>query len=135
GLQVGVIEGFSASGSPVINTRNSGAARTYGVDLDLQYRPQAIEGLTLNASINWNNAHYKELQTLGCYANQTVAQGCNLNPVPVTPTATNPATVRYQAQNLNGAQMIRAPEWSGTFGFTYEFPVSSGWKLQFSNNN
>jgi iron complex outermembrane recepter protein len=133
GLQVGVIEGF-VNGSPVINTRNSGAARTYGVDLDLQYRPPWAEGLTLNASVNWNRANYKEL-ALGCYANQTVAQGCNLTPVAVTPTPTNPATVRYLAQNLNGAQMIRAPEWSGNFGFTYEYPVSSGWKLQVSNNN
>lgn len=134
GLQVGVIEGF-ANGSPVINTRNSGAARTYGIDLDLQYRPQGVEGLSINASLNWNRANYKQLDTLGCYPNQTVAQGCNLNPVPVTPTATNPATVRYLAQNLNGAQMIRAPEWSGNFGFSYEFPVTSGWKLQFNNNN
>jgi len=134
GLQVGVIEGFS-NGSPVINTRNSGAARTYGFDFDLNFRPRGIEGLTLSASLNWNNAHYKQLDTLGCYPNQTVAQGCNLSPVAVTPTATNPATVRYLAQNLNGAQMIRAPEWSGNFGFSYEFPVSSGWKLQFNNNN
>ena len=134
GLQVGVIEGF-VNGSPVINTRNSGAARTYGIDFDMMFRPHGIEGLTLNASVNWNNAHYKQLDTLGCYPNQTVAQGCNLNPVAVTPTATNPATVRYLAQNLNGAQLIRAPEWSGNFGFTYEFPVSSGWKLQLSNNN
>lgn len=134
GLQVGVIEGF-VNGSPVINTRNSGAARTYGIDFDMNFRPRGIEGLTLSASLNWNNAHYKQLDTLGCYPNQTVSQGCNLNPVAVTPTATNPAAVRYLAQNLNGAQMIRAPEWSGNFGFSYEFPVSSGWKLRFNNNN
>lgn len=137
GLQVGVIEGFS-NGTPVINTRNSGAARTYGLDFDLMFRPHSIEGLTLNASVNWNNAHYKQLDTLGCYPNQTFAQGCNLNPVTV-PEATPPnpphGTTRYLAQNLNGAQMIRAPEWSGNLGFTYEFPVSSGWKLQISNNN
>jgi len=132
-----VIEGF-VNGSPVINTRNSGAAKTYGVDFDLQYRPPAIEGLSLNASVNWNNAHYKVLDTLGCYPNQTVSQGCNLNPVTV-PEATPPnpphGTTRYLAQNLNGQQMIRAPEWAANFGFDYEMPVGSGLKLAFSNNN
>jgi iron complex outermembrane receptor protein len=132
GLQVGVIEGF-VNGSPVINTRNSGAARTYGIDLDVMYRPPHIDGLTLNASVNWNRAHYKEL-ALGCYPNQTVAQGCNQDPVTVPATATH-GTTRYLEQNLNGVQMIRAPEWSANFGFDYEFPVSSNWKLKFSNNN
>lgn len=132
GLQVGVIEGF-VNGSPVINTRNSGGARTYGVDLDLQYRPPQLEGLSFNASVNWNRAKYKEL-SLGCYPNQTVAQGCNQNPVTVPATATH-GTTRYLEQNLNGVQMIRAPEWSANFGFDYEFPVNAGWSLKFSNNN
>lgn len=132
GLQVGVIEGF-VNGSPVINTRNSGAARTYGVDFDLMYRPPAVEGLSLNASVNWNRAHYKVLDNLGCYPNQTVSQGCNLNPVTVTVGGV--PTTRYLAQNLNGAQMIRAPEWTANFGFDWEMPVGSGLKLQLANNN
>jgi outer membrane receptor protein involved in Fe transport len=126
GLQVGVIEGF-VNGAPIINTRNSGAARTYGVDFDVAYRPPSVEGLSLNASINWNSAHYKVLQTLGCYPNQTISQGCNLNPDPVTG--------RFGAQNLNGQRLIRAPEWAANFGFDYELPVGSGMKLQLSNNN
>ncbi len=125
GLQVGVIEGFSR-GSPVINTRNSGGAHTYGIDFDMQYRPKSIEGLSLNASVNWNRANYKQL-TLGCYPNQTIAQGCDQE--------RDPITGRFGGQKLDGVQMIRAPEWSGNFGFTYEFPVSSGWKLELSNNN
>jgi outer membrane receptor protein involved in Fe transport len=126
GLQVGVIEGF-VNGAPIINTRNSGAARTYGVDFDMQFRPQSIDGLSLNASVNWNSAHYKVLQTLGCYPNQTISQGCNLNPDPVTG--------RFGAQNLNGQRMIRAPEWAANFGFDYEMPVGSGMTLQLTNNN
>jgi iron complex outermembrane receptor protein len=126
GLQVGVIEGF-VNGSPIINTRNSGEAKTYGIDFDLQYRPPSIAGLALNASINWNNAHYKVLDTLGCYPNQTISQGCNLK--------FDSKTGRYSAQNLNGQQMIRAPEWAANFGFDYEIPVGRGLKLAFSNNN
>jgi iron complex outermembrane receptor protein len=126
GLQVGVIEGF-VNNSPIINTRNSGEAKTYGIDFDLQYRPRSIEGLSLNASINWNNAHYKVLDTLGCYPNQTISQGCNLK--------FDASTGRFGAQNLNGQQMIRAPEWAANFGFDYEMPVGHALKLAFSNNN
>lgn len=125
GLQVGVIEGFS-NGAPVINTRNSGAARTYGIDLDMLYRPRNIEGLTLNASVNWNRAHYKQL-TLGCYPNQTISQGCDQEPDPITG--------RFGGQRLDGVQMIRAPEWSANFGFEYDMPVGQGMKLRLTNNN
>ncbi len=125
GLQVGAIEGF-VNGSPVINTRNAGASKTYGVDLDLSYRPPAAEGLSLNASVNWNRANYKQLQ-LGCYPNQTISQGCD--------QARDPITGRFAAQKLDGVQMIRAPEWTGSFGFDYEMPVGSGMKLRLSNNN
>lgn len=133
GLQVGVIEGF-VNNAPVINTRNSGAARTYGVDFDAVYRPPSIEGLSINASVNWNNSKYKQL-ALGCYPNQTVAQGCDQNPVPVTPTATNPATVRFLEQNLSGQRLIRSPEWSANFGFDYQMPVGSGMTLKLTSNN
>jgi iron complex outermembrane receptor protein len=132
GLQVGVIEGF-VNGSPVINTRNSGAARTYGVDFDLAYRPPSLKGLNLTASVNWNRAHYKVLDSLGCYPNQTFAQGCNTQPV--TALLNGVPTTRYLAQNLNGVQMIRAPEWTANFGFDWEMPIGSGLKLQLANNN
>jgi iron complex outermembrane receptor protein len=126
GLQVGGIAD-SVGGVPIITTVNAGKARTYGVELDLAFRPRAIEGLSLNGSLNWNKARYKLLNNIPCYANQTVAQGCN--------QFLNPATGLYTAQDLSGAQMIRAPEWTANFGFDYEFPIGSGMRLQLTNNN
>lgn len=132
GLQVGSIEP-APGGVPVIRTVNAGEARTYGVDLDLAYRPP-IAGLTLNASINWNNAEYEELTKIGCYANQTISQGCTLNPDPfrLDPDTGLPL---FTTQDLSNTPMIRAPKWAVNAGLQYELPVSADWKLQFTSNN
>jgi len=135
GLQVGGIEP-SEGGVPIIRTVNAGSARTYGVDFDMAYRPPSIEGLSINASVNWNNARYTELDNIGCYSNQTIAMGCVNFPDP-SPDAIDPETglPRFTAQELSGTRMIRAPEWSANLGFDYELPVGSNMRLQFTNNN
>lgn len=133
GLQVGGITP-SNEGVPVIRTVNAGKARSYGVDLDFAYYPPGIEGLTLNAAIAWNRARYTELNNIGCYTNQTIAMGCVNFPNPLSLDAET-GLPRFTAQELSGTQMVRAPEWSGNFGFTYEMPIGSGLRLQFSNNN
>lgn len=125
GLQVGAIE--PTVGVPIIRTVNAGSARTYGIDLDVAYRPAMIYGLSLNASLNWNRGRYKDLTNIPCWSGQTIALGCNLVP--------NPITGNFTAQNLSGTPMIRAPEWQSTFGFDYEFPVGSNLKLLVSNSN
>ncbi|MEJ5976273.1 TonB-dependent receptor [Novosphingobium sp. PS1R-30] len=144
GLQVGGIAD-SVGGVPVITTVNAGKARTYGVDVDLMYRPPAIEGLSLSASVNWNHARYKELNNIPCYANQTFAQGCNtffappsgaqLGLPPGVGVTRNGVYGFYNAQDISGQRMIRAPEWTANFGFDYELPVGSGLKLGLTNNN
>ncbi len=133
GLQVGGITP-SDNGEPVIKTVNAGKAHTYGVDMDLAYYPAAVDGLKLNASVAWNRARYTELNNLGCYNNQTIANGCVNFP---DPNALDPETglPRFTAQELSGSQMVRAPEWSGSVGFSYEMPVGSDMTLQFTNNN
>ncbi|MCB2076728.1 MAG: TonB-dependent receptor [Novosphingobium sp.] len=133
GLQVGGISP-SDDGVPSIRTVNAGRARTYGVDLDATYYPPSVEGLSLNASVSWNHARYTLLNNIACFTNQTIAMGCVNFP---NPLRLDPATglPRFTAQELSGTQMVRAPEWSGNFGFTYEMPVGSGMRLQFANNN
>lgn len=150
GLQVGGIEP-TVGGVPVIRTVNAGAARTYGVDLDLSYRPPSIDGLDINASVNWNRARYSELNNIPCYSGQTVAQGCTtfFAPFPASAPAGQPSQANpgpgaivvgglsgyNTGQDLSGTPMIRAPEWTANFGFNYEMPVGKGMRLQFTNNN
>jgi iron complex outermembrane recepter protein len=126
GLQVGAISP-AVNGLPVIATVNAGAARSYGIDFDVAYNPPAVEGLGLNASVNWNHARYVTLNNVPCWGGQTIALGCN--------QFLNPATGLYTAQNLNGTPLLRAPTWQSSFGFTYNYALPSNYQLVFTNNN
>jgi len=150
GLQVGAVEP-TVGGAPIIRTVNAGSARTYGVDLDFSFRPRSIEGLAVNASVNWNRGRYKVLDTVPCYSGQTVALGCTgvFAPSPATAAPGRPSQASpgpgsvlvngqygyYTAQDLSGTPMIRAPEWQATFGFDYELPLGSKGSIVFSNSN
>jgi outer membrane receptor protein involved in Fe transport len=127
GLQVGAIVPPEPGQLPVNRVVNAGAARTFGIDFDASFRPRAIEGLELNASINWNDGKYTRLDNIPCWVGQTVALGCN--------EVLNSNTQLYTAQNLSGTPMIRAPKIQSTFGFSYEKPIASGLKLVFTNSN
>lgn len=127
GLQVGAINPPEPGQLPIIRIINAGAARTYGVDFDASYRPYDLEGLELNASINWNNGRYTDLQGIPCWSGQTIALGCN--------QILDPQTSLFTAQDMSGTPMIRAPKWQATFGFTYELPVASDYRLVLSNSN
>ncbi|MBV1691893.1 TonB-dependent receptor [Novosphingobium sp. G106] len=143
GLQVGGIAD-SVGGVPVITTVNAGKAITYGVDFDISYRPRSIEGLSLNASLNWNHARYKDLNNIPCIAGQTISAGCNqffavnANQTPPGPTGATIVNGKYgfyTAQDLSNTPMVRAPQWAANFGFDYTMPIGSGMKLMFTNNN
>lgn len=128
GLQVGAVEPTSATtGTPVIRTVNAGSARTYGVDFDVAYRPEQVQGLGLNGSVNWNHGRYGTLNNVPCYSGQTIALLCN--------QLLNPNTGLFTAQDLSGTRLIRAPDWQMTFGFDYELPISNDLTMVFSNNN
>lgn len=144
GLQVGSIEPTAGAGIPVVRTVNAGSARTYGVDADFSFRPDSIEGLSLNAAVSWNHGRYTKLDNVPCYTGQTVAQGCSnaftpsVNqtvPGPVGAVMVNGQYGFYFAQNLSGSPLVRAPDWQATFGFDYEFPIGSSLKMVVANNN
>jgi iron complex outermembrane receptor protein len=126
GLQVGGIEP-STNGVPIIRTVNAGSARTYGLDFDAAFRPRSIEGLGLNASLNWNHGRYRKLDNVPCYTGQTIAQGCINFP--------NPNTGLNTAQDLSGTPLIRAPEWQASFGFDYSIDIGANMKMTVTNNN
>lgn len=127
GLQVGASQP-SIGGTPIITTINAGKSRTYGVDVDAAFRPRSVEGLSVNASVNWNKGRYQILNNATCWTGQTVALGCDRN--------RNPTTGLFTAQDVSGLPLIRAPEWQANFGFDYEIPVgSSGLTAVIANNN
>jgi iron complex outermembrane receptor protein len=115
GLQVGAVDTVTSTGQPSTRTLNAGSARTYGIDFDVNFRPRAVDGLSLFAAVNWNRGRYKSLKNVPCWAGQTVALGCD--------TVLNTVTGLYTAQDLSGAPLLRAPRVQANFGFDYEIPV------------
>jgi iron complex outermembrane recepter protein len=88
----------------------SADARTKGAELDVEYAPRGLRGLTVHGIVNYNDAKYTKF--IGpCYAGQTPAQGCNI------PTATLPF------QNLTGATLGMAPKVTGVLGGSWELPI------------
>lgn len=142
GLQVGGIEPTVGS-LPVIRTVNAGSGRSYGVDAEAHLSPAGMPGLTLNAAVNYLHARFIRLNNIPCYGGQTVDAGCNqefaaaldqANPRPGS-ILVNGVWGNYFAQDLSGAPFLRAPKWSGNFGFDYEMHLGSKLDLIFTNNN
>jgi len=129
-LQVGASATDIATGSFGVRTLNAASAKLYGIDAELRYFPRQIEGLSLNASANWNHARYIEFANAQCWGGQTIAEGCNLNP--------NNGV--FTAQDLSGRELLRAPEWSMTAGMDYESSLKGdwilglGWSLRYSSS-
>jgi len=126
GLQVGATIA-SDTGVPIIRTVNAGAAKAEGIDMDMAWYPRAVPNLALNAAVNWNKTKYTDFGNAPCYAGQLISEGCS--------EFRNPATGLYTAQNLTGESLVRAPEWEAGFGFDYDYFLSNGTKLRFSNSN
>jgi outer membrane receptor protein involved in Fe transport len=115
GLQLSSYD--SASGS--FKIQNAGRATIYGLELSGTYVPEPVPGLSIRGALNYNHGRYDEFPAT-CYPGQTIEQGCNLLPVDGV----------FQAQNLKGRPLVRAMDWSGTIGTTYEREIST--KLKFS---
>jgi iron complex outermembrane receptor protein len=128
-LQVGAVLPATPGSIPITQTLNAARAKIYGVDFDVAYL--AMEDLTLKASINYNHARYSNFNNATCWTGQTQELGCNQAIV------TNPVTGVTQgfAQDLTGAPLVRAPDWQGVFGFTWEKPFSNGMKVIVDNSN
>ena len=90
-------------------------ARTKGVEVDFQFAPFAVPGLDIHGSINYNKARYTSFPLAPCYAGQTPTEGCTL--------------AGNTRQNLTGAPLSVAPEWTGSLGLGYQTPISDALKL------
>jgi iron complex outermembrane receptor protein len=125
-LQVGVSQTNSV-GVPVAATVNAGAAKVYGVDFAASYRPEAVEGLTLNLDGEWNHGEFKTLNNVPCWFGQLISEGCNQQ--------FSPVTGQFNAQDLSNSPLPRGPRWQVNFGFDYERPVARDMTLVITNNN
>ncbi|TGD74553.1 hypothetical protein E4634_04925 [Mangrovimicrobium sediminis] len=123
-LQVGANE--STPQGFLIRTLNAASATVWGVDFDVAYAPLSVDGLELFAVANWNNAEYDTFDNALCWGGQTFEEGCT--------EAFNEETGLYQAQDLSGGDLLRAPEFQATFGFTYERPVSESLIMSFGSS-
>jgi iron complex outermembrane receptor protein len=111
GLQVSA-NAPTTGGIPQTRTLNAGSANVYGIEGDIVYQPEQIEGLNLNASFNWNHARYGSLEGVPCYGGQMISEGCNQQ--------LNPVTKAYTAQDRSGLPLFRAPDFQTAFGFNWQ---------------
>lgn len=125
-LQVGAMELYQLPDGGYIfasRTINAASATVKGFDLDFNYLPPSVDGLTMTAAINYNRARYDSFTNAPCGNGQTIAEGCD--------QLFNPATGRYMAQDLSGRRLVRAPEWTLYGGFNRELYLSNGMGLGF----
>ncbi len=92
-------------------------ARTKGAEVEFEYAPQAVEGLNLHGSVNYNRARYTKFPDAPCYAGQTQAEGCNV------------VVGTFTRQNLSGQTLSMAPKWTATLGASYDTPITDGLKF------
>ena len=110
------VSNVDASGTNVVfNVINAATARQQGAEFDATFYPRGISGLRLNATANYNDSSYKAFIS-PCFIGQSVAEGCNLNPMGGA----------FSSQDLSGHRLANAPRWVGSLGFNYERPVSGG---------
>lgn len=94
------------------NSVNAGSVRTKGVEVEFDYAPRGVPGLTVSGTANYNHARYGS-SIAPCYGGQTIAAGC----IP------NGLTTGTPGQNLDGVPTSDAPLWTASFGPRYEMPV------------
>jgi iron complex outermembrane receptor protein len=119
-LQVGALDAETLQ----FRVTNAAEATVQGVEVDFDWA-SPIKGLTFRGSAAYNDAEYDDYLA-GCYVGQTPGLGCNVTPDPVTGV--------FLEQDLSGARLNQAPEWSGTLGLNYERPLGDRLEMGFALN-
>lgn len=107
----------SSSGAPALRALNAGAATTQGLELETSW-VTPVDGLMLTANIAWVDAEYDEY-IADCIVGQTIAEGCNLGP--------NPVTGNFAQSDMAGEPLQQAPELNATFAVDYSVALGSNW--------
>jgi iron complex outermembrane receptor protein len=100
----------------------NGDARSTGAELQASWAPANVEGLTLNGSIAYNDAHYTEFLA-PCSGGQSPSEGCTVD-----------LNLPLKKQDLAGKPRNLAPKWAGNLGFDYERPFGNGLVWGLSGN-
>lgn len=104
-------------------TENAGRAESYGAALDLVYAATPHDRFSLLAQ--YNKSKYDTF----IYNNPTAAFG-----PPVTGCAVGPLINGNQAVDCSGKQLVRAPTWSGSAGYSHTFALASGAAIEASGS-
>lgn len=115
---------FFNSPSFAFVTLNAGSAITQGIELESQYAPFKVPGLTISGALNYNDASYDDF-VAPCWSGQRPSQGCN---TVVPGTAGTPGT------DISDAPTSMAPKWTASFGVDYEVPMFSDMTLDLGAN-
>ena len=114
-LQVTVLE----SEAITLRVLNAAEATVEGLEFDAVWATPTA-GLTLRGNLNYLNAEFDEF--LGdCYTGQTIALGCNQVPSAITGN--------FTVQVPDGEPLPNASEWSASFGFEFDTPLSDSLHL------
>lgn len=116
---------YFAAATTTYLTLNAGEARTQGGELQIEYVPAEVEGLTLSGTIGYTHAEYTSFPFAPCLAGQSIADGCTIGP---TPEGVRPF------QDLKGQPTQQAPKWTASANVHYEFPVADNLIVGLSGN-
>ena len=105
------------SAAIVFLTINAGKATSEGFEVDLEYAPFSVPGLTLRSTVAYNKAEYDQF-IAPCFDGQSAAEGCR------TDLPGYPGKPGY---DISGQATGMAPELSATAGFSYDGEMANGW--------
>lgn len=105
------------SAAIVFLTINAGQASSDGAEIDLEYAPFAVPGLTLRGTLAYNKAEYDQF-IAPCWDGQSAALGCS---------AELPGYPSKPGYDISGKETGMAPEISASVGFSYDSELSNGW--------
>lgn len=115
---------FSTFDPATLATRiqNVVAARIKGFEGDFTYRPPFANGLTLRGAVNYNRARFINFLQ-DCNATQIANKTCPI-----------PRGLTGGSQQLAGAQLPKAPDWSGSLGAGYDRELTSALRIRLNGN-
>lgn len=126
--------------TPTFNyiTLNAASARTKGFELQAEYVPESVRGLTLRGSLNYNEAHYGHFLAPCSPAGLSYDQGCtygrNIFTGAISQSNCDGIATACDFMDVTGEPTALAPRWTGTIGADYNTPVGSGLVLGLSGH-